>query len=107
MSADNWAQCPKCHDLKLKAWQQAVRDKQEYLASVYGKVTAEEYMLLVDKPVDVENPGEMDEDNSRTATFREDYEFYGARDGVVEVSYRGGCAVCDLQITIDESYPLY
>jgi hypothetical protein len=86
VSADNWAECPRC---KVRA--AAEIDRQ--LAAVqarYGEVSADEYLELMAAVPKL--PERAD------STFREDYEIYGAASGVVKVSYGGHCMVCDLDL---------
>lgn len=74
MSANNWTQCPKCRQIK-----EAARKV------LYGKVSEEEYLAVIQKPEDSE------------PTFREDYELGIDEDGLFEMRYSGGCRVCGLQ----------
>ena len=39
-------------------------------------------------------------------TLREDYEFYGAAEGIVQVSYGCECTVCGLKLSFDTAYPI-
>jgi hypothetical protein len=39
-------------------------------------------------------------------TFREDYEIYGAQDGVVKVSYSGHCSRCGSGLDFKAEYPI-
>ena len=94
VSADNWAICPRC-----VARARAAEAAQ--LAAVmdsYGKVPVEEFdrARAAIEPV---HPGDY-------ATFREDYEIYGAADGVVKVSYGGSCQVCGLDLSFSHEHPL-
>ncbi|MEU3476429.1 hypothetical protein [Rhodococcus sp. NPDC006774] len=85
MSADNWAECPKCkRDRETKL---AKLDAD--IASQYGKVTVEAFDELRRRATE-----------ERTAkinlhTFREDYEI-GVYDGEFYISYTGGCSVCGI-----------
>lgn len=85
MSADNWAICPRCRD-------NAKREHDERFQAAldaYGKVPAAEYERLRGE---AQTP--FNEEAFRT--FREDYEFYGASDGMVTASYSGHCDKCHL-----------
>lgn len=81
MSANNWADCPHCLAVARAAKDEAVR----HAAESYGKVPVSEFDVLralAEAPIQMES------------TFREDYEIYGAEDGVVQVSYGGSCDEC-------------
>lgn len=84
MGADNWADCPRCVHLAKKA-KEAERNA---LPSLYGKVSAEEYMQAATSAGMVPSW----EGN----TFREDYEQGITTDGVYYVSYSGYCRICKL-----------
>lgn len=81
MSADNWADCPRCTETIMAP-----------VRAAYGKVSADEYVRLL-----AEARKRMD-----GSTFREDYEFYGAETGVLTISYRGVCTVCGLSLKVEE-----
>lgn len=97
MSADNWAQCPRCTavgEAKLQARDAAVR-------ASYGKVPVAEFdnarrQLAVDKA----------SFERRDPTFREDYEIYGAETGSITVSYSGECRECGLRLSFTERHPI-
>lgn len=98
MSADNWAQCPQCQDeLELK-----VNELENSVDEAYGKLPPDEWVKFKDEV-------EKDIDALRDAayTFREDYGFYGASEGSVEVSYRGSCKVCGLTFKREETWAFY
>ena len=86
MSADDWSVCPKCRDTHAKAAEKAKLDAGE----AYGKVSPEEYLKMLEAVTSWKNPAEAE------ATFREDYEFYGAEDGEIHAIYSGHCSVCGL-----------
>lgn len=92
MSASNWAECPRCKRRAQKAYDVAVKA----LAESYGKVPAAEYEAARDSlalgPVGRE--------------FREDYEIYGADEGVVIVDYHGHCSKCGLELSFKETKPI-
>ena len=96
MSADNWAQCPKCAQKRTDLAIEAERELHES----YGVIPADKWMQL---RADLEAIKAREPD----ASFREDYEIYGAEDGVVTVSYSGACMVCDLNIKFKEEHPLW
>lgn len=94
MSADNWADCPRClarasarREADLKA-----------AADSYGKVDEATYRENTDSIKDV-----------RTAdytTFREDYAIYGAADGTVRVDYSGRCMTCGLDLSFNDTHDI-
>lgn len=91
MSANNWAVCPKCVA-------EAKREADEAHAKVYvqyGKVSLGEFDRL---RVDLET---VDPEDFRS--FREDYEFYGAEEGEIQVSYSGNCSQCGLRTNLKTS----
>jgi hypothetical protein len=88
MSASNWAICPQCLD---KARKKADEDKQAVMA-MYGQVPVEEF--------DAAREALTEPEPNDFRTFREDYEFYGAREGTVHATYEGGCTVCDLHVEL-------
>lgn len=91
MSADNWAVCPRCWArAKAKA-----DDEAETVRSLYGTVPVEEFDEL--------RAGLVRPDPEDYATFREDYEFYGADEGEVTAEYKGHCNVCDLGAELHHS----
>jgi hypothetical protein len=97
MSADNWAVCPKCLAADVAEYE-ARADK---FAAAYGKVPEDEYKRLRDEVGD--HPTQAD----REPTFREDYDIGTSGDGVFVVSYRGGCANCDLNHTFNHRNQIY
>lgn len=93
MSADNWTACPRCLD-------EAKRLVDEASAEVYaqyGKVPPEEFDRLREE-LPIVNTG---------ATFREDYEFYGAEEGTVHARYSGSCTECGLRVSLDVDKKFY
>ena len=97
MSADNWAKCPRCYKRGLDH----IDELQEEVDSIYGQVTIEEFDAARER---LEQAKMLLEDSD--ATFREDYEFWGAEDGVVHVDYLGQCAKCGLKIKFNEEHPI-
>lgn len=81
MSADNWTKCPAC---KVKA-QEKQKELEQKLNDGYGKLSKEDYQLLVDQVKTA--PPELED------TLREDYEIgiYGDR---FFVNYKGRCQKC-------------
>jgi hypothetical protein len=101
MSADNWTDCPQCRR-RAKAEHLAA---EQHLREVYGTVPIEEYedlqsnlKVLADRVVDLDgrNPEQ---------SLREDYEIYGAEEGIVTVSYRGHCSLCGLGLDFKQEVP--
>ena len=89
MSADNWAICPRCK--ARAAAEKEARIEQARLA--YGKVSQEEYAELVERSLEeIEVP----------TSFREDYEFWGANEGVLHISYSGHCQDCGLALDFQD-----
>lgn len=86
MSADNWTECPRCVDRANRDY----RAEVERVEALYGKVPVEEF----DRERAALRAPELD------ATFRENYEFYGAMSGTVHYNYRGSCTRCGLSTEI-------
>src|SRR5258708_6440644 len=100
MSADNWANCPRCAYINLNE----IQKLEEYVKDSYGKVNLEDYELLVEQLADVKHEKAQ---KIGSATFREDYEFYGAETGTLQISYRGQCTKCGLSHKIHEERVFY
>lgn len=100
MSADNWARCPRC----VARMQEQVDELKAEIDSSYGKVTAFAYDLACATLKTMED--KIADEWGEFRTFREDYEIYGAGEGMVTVSYSGGCEVCDLSLSFTEDHPL-
>lgn len=99
MSADNWAKCPRC----VKEAKVVLQNLSQQISVSYGVVSVEEFDQMRDslvKKLEALKEG----DNYRT--FREDYEFYGAEDGAITVSYKGNCAKCGLKLEFVEEHPI-
>lgn len=95
MSADNYAVCPRC----AKRRENELAARAEKLQAMYGKESLEEF--------DRARTELAAEQTKRLAeTFRENYEIYGAEDGVVRVTYSGGCSLCSLSLTFKHEHPL-
>lgn len=87
MSADNWAECPRC----LRVRKENDDAEQARIDAAYGKVSVAEFdamraVLAKAMQVPVEE------------TFREDYEFSGVASGVLLISYSGSCRTCGLSL---------
>ena len=84
MSADNWAQCPKCEEAAVK--ENAKKAKE--LKSLYGKVSPEEWeeARVRLKQIDYEEAYDL----------REDYEI-GIWEGKFFVGYSGVCSRCGFE----------
>lgn len=82
MSADNWAICPKCKQLKEKGRESLARKVEES----YGKISASEWLEAKEK---LDTPTRLEQ------TLREDYEIGISEDGGFYVRYEGHCRVCD------------
>lgn len=93
MSADNWAECPKCR----KRVEKEYADANKALREQYGKVSLEEYKKLEDvAKLKAHKCKEMD------ITLREDYEI-GIYDGRFYIGYSGTCTDpnCDFVFHFD------
>jgi hypothetical protein len=95
MSADNWTQCPRC--LKRRAVE--IENKETQVAAAYGKVPVDQFDR---QRAELESLKTDRMDNN----FREDYEICGAEDGVVEVTYRGVCGICNLRMEFKHSHEI-
>jgi hypothetical protein len=105
MSADNWAQCPRC-TVRAEA---ALQVRADEVAALYGAVNVDEFDRA---RADL---GQLRADfDDRRPTFkenyeiwlREDYENWGAEPGVVEVSYSGTCTQCNLSLSFTDQHPI-
>jgi len=83
VSADNWAVCPTC----LASAKAELEELARQIADGYGVLPIEEWDELRTRHAEGIDEREL-------TTFREDYEIYGAEDGVVYVSYSGHCQKC-------------
>jgi predicted Zn-ribbon and HTH transcriptional regulator len=81
MSANNWAQCPKCE----KKFNESVKMAKANLKNSYGKVEAEAYILAS------QAVAAMKFDDRQT--LREDWEL-GIIDGEFYVRYSAHCDKC-------------
>jgi len=87
MSADNWAQCPKCEVLEIKR----TVALDETIKQAYGRVSSEKYLELLQKQQSPEPLG---------YTLREDYEI-GIHGGEFVVSYGGRCNNCSFEYSFN------
>ncbi len=97
MSADNWADCPRC----TQRGQAKLDERQAAINAVYGKMSVE----LFDE-IRRDHAGDVKAFEQRERTFREDYEIDGAEDGIVKVSYHGQCTKCGLALTFTDEHPI-
>jgi hypothetical protein len=95
MSADNWAICPKCRDNTQKS----VDEHNAAVYAKYGTVSPGDWAELLTTMRTV--------DEQAITTFREDYEFYGADEGTLHVSYGGSCGTCGLSLFLKEERKFY
>jgi hypothetical protein len=97
VSADNWAQCPRC---TARATKQLEKRESEVQA-LYGTVSMEAFdearKVLADAKAAFER---------RRPTFREDYRIDGAETGTVTVKYGGECRVCRLGLKFTTEHPI-
>jgi hypothetical protein len=94
MSADNWDTCPRCRQKELDR----LGGLSQRVSEGYGELPLDEFDAL---------RAELAKGPEYKQTFREDYEFYGAEEGTIEVSYSGHCTVCDLDCSFKESHPFW
>lgn len=99
MSASNWAKCPRC----VQRCDDELAARLVQVGSSYGLVPIEEFDAA---RTQLDNDRAAHEKDDEHRTFREDYEIYGAADGVVEVSYGGGCEECGLTLSFTHEHPL-
>lgn len=96
MSADNWTTCPACN-AKHRASIDADRKRVDDL---YGTVPVREFD-------EARAAMEARAKVSLAETFREDYEFYGAHEGVLSIRYSGHCSKCGLAHKVSQDSPFY
>jgi predicted DsbA family dithiol-disulfide isomerase len=97
MSASNWAVCPAC----LKAQDDLAKLLAKKAEDAYGTVTVAEFDAM---RATAEQAAEAA--LNLRATFREDYEIYGAVAGTVVVDYSGHCTECDLGVDFKDEHPI-
>ena len=81
MSADNWAFCPRCLSIDVEKQ----NELQEAARNAYGKVSAEEYLSMLEA-------SKMEP--SKEPTLREDYEIETDELGEFHVNYGCSCDRC-------------
>lgn len=81
MGADNWANCPVCRVVAIKARQRLYAKAD----AAYGKKPQAEYATLI---TEAEKPIKLEQ------TMREDYGLGVGIDGVFGVSYKAHCTAC-------------
>lgn len=86
MSADRWTTCPRC----AKRREAKLRAMREAIDAEYGHISIAEFDELRRQLTEAEN-------TKLPETLREDYEFYGAADGVVTANYSNSCRECGLE----------
>lgn len=97
MSADNWAVCPRCKKLEMET----IAELDRRIEQEYGKISIDDFLVLRNEAQNRREGLPL-----QKATFREDYEIYGAEDGGVEVNYRGSCNCCGLALKFTDYRPL-
>ncbi len=95
MSANNWAQCPRC----TRRGEADLNEREAKVWGSYGKIPMGEFDAA-------RNAAQTDraEFANRDRTFREDYEIYGAETGEVTVAYSGSCQECGLSLTFQHDH---
>lgn len=100
MSADNWSICPRC----TEAERQDIAEMESQINADYGKVSIEVFEQrrhdLAKRKEQFEKEIEARGEGLR-ATFREDYEIYGAHEGLFYIKYSGECQKCDLNFKFE------
>ena len=91
MSADNWDRCPRC----VQTDATDLAEREAAVAAAYGSVSVDEFDRMRDE---LGRRRAEHDDYASFRTFREDYEIYGAEEGVVTVVYSGACRVCELAL---------
>jgi hypothetical protein len=97
MSADNWAVCPRC---KLNE-ENAIKALDYRIEKEYGKISIDDFLVL-------RNEAQQRREGLplQKATFREDYEIFGAEDGAIEINYSGSCKCCGLSMKFTDYRPM-
>lgn len=94
MSADNWAECPRC----VSQAGQKRAEEQARVDDLYGTVPIEEFLSA--------QAGLSKADLPNMNTFREDYSVHGPQNGCVTVDYAGSCDKCGLSISFTDYHPI-
>jgi alkylation response protein AidB-like acyl-CoA dehydrogenase len=97
MSADNWANCPRCQ----KALDGTVDTLARRMADEYGKIPVADYTDLQNRLAEAAVKAK-----AGSQTFREYYEVYGACEGDVTVDYSGSCSTCGLSLQFKDHHPI-
>jgi len=97
VSADNRAKCPRC----AKRTEAALLKRELAVAESYGTVSIEDFDRARADLADERSAAQ-----GALPTFREDYEIYGAEDGIVHVDYSGSCQECGLSLSFTHEHPL-
>lgn len=97
MSASSWARCPRCAAAGLKA----LAERAAAVQASYGTVPVDEFDEARRQHAEA-----VTEFERRRNTFREDYEVYGAEDGVITVEYSGRCSECGLSLKFTDKRPI-
>jgi len=97
MSADNWAQCPRCAAVATAQF----KARDAAIQASYGVVPVHEF-----DTARAALAADMAAFDKREPTFREDYGIFGAETGTVTVSYGGCCEVCGLSLDFSEQHPI-
>jgi len=80
MSADNWADCPKC---KMK-YEKVLLNLEQKKNKLYGKIPLEDWEALQKEPLPKFN----------SETLREDFAIGIFTEGGFYIDYSGACTVC-------------
>ena len=97
MSADAWRHCPRCTARE----QQRLDAEEARVDELYGQVPVDEFARMR-----ATLTAEREAFGQRQATFREDYEIFGAEDGRVHVTYGGSCQKCGLSLSFSETHEI-
>jgi len=97
MSADHWAHCPRCHARALASFE----DRERLIENAYGQVPISQFDQMRDA---LDRDRELHDEAE--PTFREDYEFTGAEDGVVTAKYKGQCTKCGLKLEFEDDHEI-
>ena len=90
MSADHWGDCPKCKHIH----NQYMEGLRRRVSEAYGKVTADEYMNLLEELNNPKLPPAL--------TLREDYNIGTDIDGFFGVNYSCHCDVCGFKFSFKQ-----
>ena len=96
MLANNWTVCPRCFDKAMMPW----REEAEKVYKLYGIITWEEFIAALDQLP--EKPSVQG-----SFTFKEEYDFHGAENGVVTWKYSGSCTKCKISVSGSGELPFY